>query len=318
MYYKIMFFHKRILVANDFSDCSKVALSIGMQASKCMKTKMFVLHTIEKLPHDYMHIFPRAAHINIKQRSEQEAFDRLNSMLPKDLVDNETIVPIVRTGRPFLEIVQAAKENDVDIILIGTHGRAGIDRVFLGSVAERVVRKSYCPVMVVRNSEYAGFKQIVVPVDFSDCSKMALECAISTARAHKSALTVVHVFEESFIEPYVRAANSEKEADEIVRKVEYVNVSKFEDFLNKFDLSGIVFKKLLKKGIPEKNISEIALEQKAQLIIMGTHGRSGIKHMLVGSTAEEVVRTVHCDIIVVKPESMIHRAVGLDKVIGNR
>ncbi len=59
---------------------------------------------------------------------------------------------------------------------------------------------------------------------------------------------------------------------------------------------------MLKKGVPETDIVELAMEQQANLIVMGTHGRSGIKHILIGSTSEEVVRAVHCDIIIVKPE----------------
>ena len=112
----------------------------------------------------------------------------------------------------------------------------------------------------------------------------------------------MHVYEESFIEPYVNAANSEEEADEIIREIERVNETKYDEFLKTVDLSGVEYEKLLKKGIPETDIVETAMEQQANLIVMGTHGRSCIKHILIGSTAEEVVRTVHCDIIAVKPE----------------
>jgi nucleotide-binding universal stress UspA family protein len=238
----------------------------------------------------------------MKQRLEEKARNNINSMLPKELLETETAVPIIRFGKPLLEVIQFAKEKDVDIIAIGTHGRAGVDRIILGSVAERVVRKAHCPVMVVRSRKYIGFKRIIVPIDFSDCSRIALEYAAATARAHKSKLTILHVYEESFVEPYVNAANSEEEANEIIKEIERMNETKYDEFLKTVDLSGVEYEKLLKKGIPETDIVEIAMEQQANLIVMGTHGRSGIKHILIGSTAEEVVRTVHCDIIIVKPE----------------
>jgi nucleotide-binding universal stress UspA family protein len=177
-----------------------------------------------------------------------------------------------------------------------------MDRVILGSVAERIVRKAGCPVMVVRGKKYVGFKRIIVPIDLSDCSRKALEYAAATARAHSSKLTVLHVYEGSYAEPYIKAANSEEEADEIMKEIERVNETKYDEFLKTIDLSGVEYEKLLKKGIPETDIVEIAMEQQANLIVMGTHGRSGIKHILIGSTAEEVVRAVHCDIIIVKPE----------------
>lgn len=297
-----LFPNKCILTATDFSEYSKVALDICLGVSRCMKTKLYVLHTIEKFPHDYRHLLSSAAHADMKQKLEEEAMGKIKTMIPGELLENEDIVPIVRFGKPFLEIIQVAKEENVDLLVIGTHGRAGVDRVILGSVAERIVRKARCPVMVVRGRKYVGFKRIIVPIDLSDCSRIALEYAAATARAHKSKLTILHVYEESFIEPYINAANSEEEANEIIKEIERVNETKYDEFLKTVDLSGVEYEKLLKKGIPETDIVEIAMEQQANLIVMGTHGRSGIKHILIGSTAEEVVRTVHCDIIIVKPE----------------
>lgn len=296
------FSNKCILTATDFSEYSKVALDICLGVARCMKTKLYVLHIIEKFPHYYSHLLSSAVHANMKQKLEENALERIKAMIPAELLDGVDVIPIVRFGKPFLEIIQVAKEENVDLLAIGTHGRAGMDRIILGSVAERIARKARCPVMVVRGKKYVGFKRIIVPIDLSDCSRIALEYAVATARAHKSKLTILHVYEKSFVEPYVNAANSEEKADEIMKEIERVNEVKYEEFLETVDLSGVEYEKLLKKGIPETDIAEIAMEQQANLIVMGTHGRSGIKHILIGSTAEEVVRTVHCDIIVVKPE----------------
>jgi len=291
-----------ILAATDFSEYSKVALNICLGVSKCMKTKLYVLHTIEKFPHEYKHLLSDAAHADMKQKLEGEAMGKIKAMLPAELLDDGSVIPIVRFGKPFMEIIQIAEEKKVDLLAVGTKGKAGVDRVILGSVAERIARKAGCPVMVVRGKKYVGFKRIIVPVDLSDCSRIALEYAVATAKAHKSKLTILHVYEESFVEPYVNAANSEEEAGEIIKEIEQVNETKYDEFLKTVDLSGVEYEKLLKKGIPAFDIVEIAREQQANLIVMGTHGRSGIRHILIGSTAEEVVRTVHCDIIIVKPE----------------
>ncbi|MFQ5965883.1 MAG: universal stress protein, partial [Candidatus Scalinduaceae bacterium] len=291
------FANKCVLVSTDFSEYSKVALDICLEISKCMKTKLYVLHTIEKFSHDYKHLLSSAIHADMKQKLGEEAVEKIKAMLPEELLEKGDIVPIVRFGKPFLEIIQVTKDKKVDLLAVGTHGRAGVDRVILGSVAERVVRKAGCPVMVIRGKKYVGFKRIIVPIDLSDCSRKALEYAAATARAHSSKLTILHVFEESFVKPYVNAANSEEEADEIIKEIERVNESKYDEFLKTIDLSGVKYEKLLIKGVPETEIVEIAMEQQANLIVMGTHGRSGIKHILIGSTAEEVVRTVHCDII---------------------
>ncbi len=296
------FANKCVLVATDFSEYSKVALDISLSASRCMKTKLYVLHTIEKFPHDYRHLLSGTAHADMKQKLEEDAIDKIKAMIPVEIMGKGDIIPMVRFGKPFLETMQVVKENNVDLLVIGTHGRAGVDRVMLGSVAERIVRKAGCPVMVIKGIKYTGFKRIIVPIDFSDCSRKALEYAIATARAHNSRLTILHIYEKSFVEPYVNAANSEEKADEIMKEIERVNETKYDEFLKTVDLNGVEYEKLLKKGIAETDIVEIAMEQQANLIVMGTHGRSGIKHILIGNTAEEVVRTVHCDIIIVKPE----------------
>ncbi|MGR3294383.1 MAG: universal stress protein [Candidatus Scalindua sp.] len=292
--------NKNILVAIDFSEYSKVALDICLGASRCMKTKLYVLHTIEKFPHDYLHLLSSTAHTDMKQKLEEDAIAKIKAMIPEEIREKGDIISMVRFGKPFLEIIQVAKEENVDLLVIGTHGRAGVDRVILGSVAERIVRKAGCPVMVIRDRKHTGFKRIIVPIDFSDCSRKALEYAIATAKAHNSKLTILHVYEESFIEPYVNAANSEEEAGEIMKAIEQVNETKYDEFLKTIDLRGVEYDKLLVKGIPEAEIVEIAMEQQADLVVMGTHGRAGIKHILIGSTAEEVVRAVHCDIIIVK------------------
>ncbi len=295
--------NKSILIATDFSEYSKVALDICIGASRCMKTKLYVLHTIEKLPHDYRHLLSSTTHADMKQKVEEDAIAKIKAMIPEEIMGKGDIIPMVRFGKPFLEIIQVAKEENVDLLVIGTHGMAGVDRFILGSVAERLVRKAGCPVMVIKGREYAGFKRIIVPIDFSDCSRKALEYAIATAKAHNSKLTILHVYEESFIEPYVNAANSEEEADKIMKEIEWANETKYDEFLKTVDLRGVEYDKLLIKGIPETEIVETAMEQQADLIVMGTHGRAGVKHILIGSTAEEVVRTVHCDIIILKPEN---------------
>ena len=294
--------NKSILAATDFSEYSKTALDICLGVYRCMKTKLYVLHTIEKLPHDYRHLLSSTAHADVKQKLEEDAISKIKAMIPAEIMETGDIIPMVKFGKPFLETIQVAKENSVDLLVIGTHGRAGVDRVILGSVAERIVRKASCPVMVIKGIKYAGFKRIIVPIDFSDCSRKALEYAIATAGAHNSRLTILHVYEESFIEPYVNAANSEEEADEIMKEIERINETKYDEFLKTIDLSSVEYDKLLVKGVPETEIVETAMEQQADLVVMGTHGRAGIKHILIGSTAEEVVRTVHCDIIILKPE----------------
>jgi len=129
-------------------------LDICLGASRCMKTKLYVLHTIEKFPHDYRHLLSGTTHADMKQKLEEDAIDKIKAMIPEEIRGKEDIIPMVRFGKPFLEIIQVAKEENVDLLVVGTHGRAGVDRVMLGSVAERIVRKAGCPVMLSSLSSF--------------------------------------------------------------------------------------------------------------------------------------------------------------------
>ena len=81
--------NKCILTATDFSEYSKVALDICLGVSRCMKTKLYVLHTIEKFPHDYRHLLSSTVHADMKQKLEEEAMGKIKAMIPAELLENE-------------------------------------------------------------------------------------------------------------------------------------------------------------------------------------------------------------------------------------
>lgn len=143
---------EKILVPTDFSECSQPALSYGCALAARFGSE---LHLIHACPEPAMLIAEAASMggVGFVQQAEscRKAADEQLSQLPPDDWDNgRPVVRVTKAGSPHYEILRYAADNDVDLIVIGTHGRSGLMHVLMGSVAESVVRKAPCPVLTVK------------------------------------------------------------------------------------------------------------------------------------------------------------------------
>ena len=142
----------RILVPTDFSDFSKPALTYGCAMAARFNAELHLLHVVP----DPAMLVPEAAAFSVESMEAQTEALRVESMktlstLPTDgWSDGKPVVREIRVGAAFMEIIDYAREKDIDLIVIGTHGRSGLMHVLMGSVAERIVRKSPCPVLTVK------------------------------------------------------------------------------------------------------------------------------------------------------------------------
>ncbi|MFQ5731797.1 MAG: universal stress protein [Planctomycetaceae bacterium] len=145
----------RILVPTDFSDHSQNALKYGCALSEKFGAELHLLHVLQDLvamvPEPGLAFPPPGDYMQELQQSTEQA---LRKLPPEGWGHGGTIVRTTRTGPPFVEIVRYAKENDIDLLIMGTHGRGALAHMLLGSVAEKVVRKSPCPVLTVRPDQH--------------------------------------------------------------------------------------------------------------------------------------------------------------------
>lgn len=143
----------KILVPIDFSDYSKMALDYAVEFAKKFNSQLFLIYVIEPIvyPSDFgLGQVPMSSiDMEIQSRAEDEMQKLVNEKVPKETKVSWTI----RVGKPFIEIINEAKEKDCDLIIIATHGHTGIEHILFGSTAEKVVRKSPIPVLVVREKQ---------------------------------------------------------------------------------------------------------------------------------------------------------------------
>ena len=138
---------ERILVPTDFSDCAKQAIEYGSELAKRFGAELHLLHVVQPIVMAYAY---GAAIPEEALHPEGPAKKELDDVEVPDVEHISRVERSVRSGTPFVEIVRCAKQNKMDLIVIGTHGRTGLNHMLLGSVAEKVVRKASCPVLTVR------------------------------------------------------------------------------------------------------------------------------------------------------------------------
>ena len=145
---------KRILLPTDFSEDSNHAMKYACELADRFAAELHVLHIIQELsaliPQGGLSYMPPA---NLVEELKEEASKEITQVPPEDWSEEHNVVRHVTEGTPFLEVVRYAKEHEIDLIVMGTHGRTGLAHMLLGSVAEKVVRKAGCPVLTVRHPD---------------------------------------------------------------------------------------------------------------------------------------------------------------------
>ena len=141
---------KKILVPIDFSDYSKNSLKYSVNFAKSFNASLILVYVVEPViyPPDFSmgQIAIPAAGLEMDKRAKEE----MDKLAEKEIPSEVKVQKIVKTGKPFIEIIETAAEEDVDLIIIATHGHTGVEHILFGSTAEKVVRKAPCPVLTLR------------------------------------------------------------------------------------------------------------------------------------------------------------------------
>jgi nucleotide-binding universal stress UspA family protein len=209
----------------------------------------------------------------------------------------------VRPGHAVEQIVQAAEEHSAALLAVGSQGHSAIERLFVGSVAERVARHAPCPVLMVR----PGARQprtVVLGLDGSECSAFAAEWLQRSPLFPSAEIRLVTVHPLATAPTTVSGITLVAPLMEELQSIEQQCHREAEEWLDKtgerFSESGWQVVKLLKRGHPAAGLLEEAEAASADLIVVGSHGHSALDRFLLGSVSEHVLRHAPCSVLVAK------------------
>lgn len=298
---------QRILCPIDFSQDSRHALEHAAAFARWYRARVTVLH-VQSAPQPILpaagatgggiETFPPA---ESSELLEAEARRFAEDALP---ADNPPEV-LVKAGRPAREIVAHAEAMQADLIIMGTHGRGGFERLFLGSVTEKVLRSSRVPVLTVpprapqADIAPALYSTILCPLDFSDASLRALELALSLAQEADARLILLHVV-EGFVEPAHLGEVAHFSVPEYHQYLEQDAMVRLNAAVPDEARTWCRPETRVVSGKASREIVRLARESNVQLIIMGVHGRGAVNRLLFGSTAHHVIREVACPVLTLR------------------
>ncbi len=272
----------------------RVALALAVPA----RARLYLLHVVEPYPVYVKMRFPTTP----TQTLLEEIIKKMRTQLTERVHGSEfsqvQAEVDVRSGKPFVELISVCRQWKGDLIVVGASERG--EGRFLGSTSERLLRKSPAPVLVARRDLSVGPKTILIPVDFSTCAKQAAHEALALIRGYGGRAVFLHVLDIQYIYPAAYGADPGLIPPVTPEELE----PDWQEFLQDLPLGGgLLWEKQTREGRAAQTIADAALEVGADLIVIGTHGRTGIAHLLLGSVAEQVLRLAPCSVLTVRPEA---------------
>jgi len=288
---------EKILCPVDFSEYSLKAYDYAQSLAQHYGARLLLQHVVQPLTSTYpYYAFPDAIN-EVFWNLETSADQKLSELMSAQHGNGLETQRFVHKGSVSDCILAFAEEQGVDLIVMGTHGRHGFDHLTMGSVAEKVLRKAHCPVLVVRNPAHdfvspddvadpVGLKKLLFCTDFSDYSSRAFTYALSLAMEYNAELTLLHVLED--VPP---AEDLQKSEVEIVRRLEELAPPEAGDWCK--------VQAAVRIGKPYQQILQLTLENDTDLVVMGVRGRNVVDLALFGSTTHRVIQLGTCPVLAV-------------------
>lgn len=295
---------RRILAATDFSPASEGALRWADFFASRFGAELILFHALSLDP--ALLIGPTGVAVDLAARLVEDA-RRAAEQSMQDLQRRFPSARAVVEDAPAREgIVRAAQAQGADLVCVGTHGRTGLPRLLHGSVAQHVVVHSPVPVLTVRQDDRPiRVRCVLAPTDFSPAADAALPWADLLARTFDARLVLLHVVEvtyETLVEvPW--GGGFEPVGEAIARQLEERARAELQTRAQRLPPCETLVRTGLGAGLSRQRIVEAAADVGADLVVMGTHGRTGVDRILFGSVAEHVVRTSPVPVLTVR-----HRA----------
>ncbi len=285
---------ERLLLATDGSEFSEGAIREAISLAKLCGSTLSAMTVLETNP-EYEAIAPQ-----LLEKAERSALAHLESVKARAKSEGvDCAVGIHEGEHSFHLISDEAAKFKASMIIMGRRGRRGLKRLVMGSTTARVIGHAPCNVLVVPRAAQVEFRSILVATDGSKYSAAAASEAIGIAKRNNSELTVIAVVPAELVAPAdiefamtQREMIAEKEMHEAEKNAKAVKEAALKE--------GVSVKAFVMTGKPADAIIETAKENKSDLIVLGSHGRTGLEKLLMGSVAERVIVLSPAAVLVVK------------------
>lgn len=291
---------RRIAVGTDFSEDANIAVRQAMHLARHAGAELVLVHCYPMTQaqlNAYEQSLGRAEEFRKVLRSAMNsAHDQLGELHEQLSGQGVDVSQVLADSPAEHGLVEAVRELDADLMVVGSHGRTGFRRLMLGSVAEKVVRSCPCNVLVARGPEIeGGFKNVLLPTDLTERTDRALDLARQLA-VKDASMELLHCWMEPIPIVYEAGITTAGLVDEIRYNAEN-NTAALRDRLTspELELTANVI-----AGRPVPGIVEHLGEDGYDLVVMGSHGRRGLKRWMLGSVAEGVVRHAPCSVAIVR------------------
>jgi nucleotide-binding universal stress UspA family protein len=283
-----------ILICTDGSEYSEGAIREGISLAKKNKARITALSVI-----DFNAEFDALAP-DLLEKMEEQAAGFVRAI--KGLAEKEGVTcsaMVTRSENPFLAIAEEASKIKADMIVMGRRGKTGLKRLLIGSVAKRTIGHAPCNVLVIPRNAVLSCRNILVATDGSKYSEAAAKEAVNMAKSCGANLVVVTAVHAESSAP-LDIVSSQMQKDLIAGKEMTAAENSIRFVKELAEKEQVKTEAYIYAGSPADVIIHTAGEKKADLIVVGSHGRTGLDRILLGSVAERIIGTADCATLVVK------------------
>jgi nucleotide-binding universal stress UspA family protein len=290
---------RAVLVATDFSASADRALRRAARLPLAPGAVLTVLHVAAGGPGDARGRSGAGA-----RRALERARALVAGTAREQGVTRHEVVARQVQGTPFVEIVRAARRARAELVVLGRHGQRTFRELVLGSTAERTVRAGDTPTLVVSAAPTRPYRRPLVAVDGSAASRRALELAVRLVGPRAAGLAVVRAYGVPFETAVRRTGASDADVRRHRRDVRRDVRATVEAFLATCGEAGRDARLLVARGDARGVVIDAAARYQPDLLALGTHARSGVAYVLLGSVAEAVLRSAACDVLIARPPEL--------------
>jgi len=287
----------KIVVATDFEPASERAVDLGGLLASRTDAELALLHVFDPAPLGPAVSYPVPVWTgtDYERRMRDEAEKRLRDFRSQRLSETRRVsLHAIDHSSPVTAVCDFAKASEADLVVVGTHGRQGLEALVMGSVAERIARHASCSVLAARplRNPKRQERHVLVCTDFSTASQATLYQSGQLRKLFGNRITMLHVF-ASAAQPLLRDHPGRRSlGDETTLGL----LRRALDDLNQRYYGGRADPALVEGDHPADAIVAYAEAREVDLIVVGTHGRTRLSRLLIGSVAERVARTADCSV----------------------